>query len=1020
MKKLLALVLALVMTIGLATVSANAATTYSDANSINYKEAADVMSAVGVFDGMDGNAFNPTGSLTREQGAKIITYMLLGKTAADALGASSAPFTDVAMDRWSAGSIQYCAANGIVGGRGDGTFDPAGELTGYAFGKMLLVALGYSAEVEGLGGADWQVNVAKLIQRTGLADSIASFVGSNTVTREAAAQMALNALKADMVEYTGGVTVSGAQNTQVTVNSTRTVVTTTSAWGDAIDPDLDGTGRDIVQLGEYLYKGDLKLKDATDEFGRPGAYVWTYKADSVSEQVADDEDLVTTWNKKVTYGDLYNAMGSTMLGKTLSFKIYSDGLEVVNMTRANTSTAWGNAAIQTAAEGSKNGFDFGNLTKGSNVKIGYEDGEATYANIVDAMFPTGTGTRTELYATYNDTNDTYAVRLVTIHTYVAKATADYNTSKESLSITPLVPTATATIPAVATTLANAGTVYSEDFGGLTGIKKDDVLIYTAAHTTGATYEVKSIQPAKKVENLTASAFTDSSATLGGTTYSFVNTKTDANTYNLFTAASVKAGTTYNIWTDNDGNMVYAEGTAINDYLYIPTGKVDNAGNALGADIVATAIFADGTKKTIHVSKVGTVDATAINVGTENASDGAWWKYTVDSNDKYTLYAVTNVQIPANTEYSAKKANLNTGAIADSKTVFVVYNSNTKAYSVYTGIANLPTVDTTAAGSPTYSAAVNASGYATFVYLAASDSNIKTSTSRNTAFIDAGSESTGYDADAKSNTYTYDALINGAPDKITVKDQVLLSGLYTWTNTSDGYPASLTRVETNDTTARDYVLTENGATLAYNNGTLNDGTNYLVLTDDANIWLIDDAKDRVEKTSASAIVQEFGTFNGYVTVSTVSSTDRKVTDLYFQVATGTLTDVATLLVAKVTVAGNGDPSTGKITATTQQTDGTEVTYAAVNATGYTVTYTWYSDDDGTDDATHTHTMVPGTTAGVTQTATNPLEITVTTTYAYDDEAGNGAYYGCTVSITDTYGRNVTVKDYTDTAFDTTKT
>ena len=63
MKKLLALVLALVMTLSLCTIS-NAA--YSDAADVDYNEAVDVMSAVGVFQGADGK-FSPKAELTREQ-----------------------------------------------------------------------------------------------------------------------------------------------------------------------------------------------------------------------------------------------------------------------------------------------------------------------------------------------------------------------------------------------------------------------------------------------------------------------------------------------------------------------------------------------------------------------------------------------------------------------------------------------------------------------------------------------------------------------------------------------------------------------------------------------------------------------------------------------------------------------------------------------------------------------------------------------------------------------------------------
>ena len=86
MKKLLALVLALVMSMSLVTIS-NAA--FKDADKIDYKEAVDVMNAVGVFIGDEKGNFNAKENLTREQAAKIIAYLELGSKAADALVGSN-------------------------------------------------------------------------------------------------------------------------------------------------------------------------------------------------------------------------------------------------------------------------------------------------------------------------------------------------------------------------------------------------------------------------------------------------------------------------------------------------------------------------------------------------------------------------------------------------------------------------------------------------------------------------------------------------------------------------------------------------------------------------------------------------------------------------------------------------------------------------------------------------------------------------------------------------------------------
>ena len=97
LKKILALVLALVMSMSL--VSIASATKFSDDADIEYQEAVDVMTALEVIDGVGGNRFNPTGTLTREQAATIICRMLLGPDGAEKLSVDRAPFSDVAQNR---------------------------------------------------------------------------------------------------------------------------------------------------------------------------------------------------------------------------------------------------------------------------------------------------------------------------------------------------------------------------------------------------------------------------------------------------------------------------------------------------------------------------------------------------------------------------------------------------------------------------------------------------------------------------------------------------------------------------------------------------------------------------------------------------------------------------------------------------------------------------------------------------------------------------------------------------------
>ena len=191
MKKLLALVLALVMSMSLVTIS-NAA--FKDADSIDYKEAVDVMNAVGVFVGDEKGNFNAKENLTREQAAKIIAYLELGSKAADAMVGGNT-FTDVASSRWSAGFIAYCAQAGIVSGVGDGKFAPAGQLMpaaedavyGHKAGESFRFDFTYPAEfrVPELSGKTAQfaitLHTVEQKQPVPLDDAFAKTLGFDTV-----------------------------------------------------------------------------------------------------------------------------------------------------------------------------------------------------------------------------------------------------------------------------------------------------------------------------------------------------------------------------------------------------------------------------------------------------------------------------------------------------------------------------------------------------------------------------------------------------------------------------------------------------------------------------------------------------------------------------------------------------------------------------------------------------------------------------------------------------------------------
>ena len=293
MKKFLSLVLALVMTMSLVTVSAGAKD-FTDDSEITYKEAVDVISALGVVDGYSGGDFRPDDVLTRGAAAKIICNLILGPTTASALSAGTAPFKDVPVTNTFAGYITYCSQQGIISGYADGTFRPTGTLSGNAFMKMLLGALGYDSSIEGYTGANWQVSVIKQASGIGLDDGNDEFVGSQAVTRQEAALYAFNMLQATMVEYDKKDTIVVGDITINTTSTRKDVENNTNTDGN-IDGERNGDG--LMQFGEKYFK-DLEKEDATDIFGHPSSK-WVYDGDDVgtyaneadATYVVEDDDM---------------------------------------------------------------------------------------------------------------------------------------------------------------------------------------------------------------------------------------------------------------------------------------------------------------------------------------------------------------------------------------------------------------------------------------------------------------------------------------------------------------------------------------------------------------------------------------------------------------------------------------------------------------------------------------------------------------------------------------------------------
>nr|WP_325231391.1 S-layer homology domain-containing protein [uncultured Oscillibacter sp.] len=285
MKKFLSLVLALIMTMSLVTISAGA-TEYrdlTDKEEIQYEEAVAVLNRIGVITGYEDGSFRPETELTRGAAAKIIVSLMIGPDAAAALPNNASPYPDVPAGHTFAGVIGYCKTAGYISGYGDGTFKPANPLTGYAFAKMLLGAVGYKANIEGFVDTGWTMNVARIGNVAGLFDRL-DFDGAAAVTRDAACQLALNTLKATMVDYGGNNTVVSSTGEVLTVQGSKAQYVTSN--NRDINANINRRVINAVnnemtlEFGEEHFK-DLRLEHdkydpAYDVYGHP-SNEWSYK-----------------------------------------------------------------------------------------------------------------------------------------------------------------------------------------------------------------------------------------------------------------------------------------------------------------------------------------------------------------------------------------------------------------------------------------------------------------------------------------------------------------------------------------------------------------------------------------------------------------------------------------------------------------------------------------------------------------------------------------------------------------------
>ena len=362
LKRTLSLALASVMLVGMMSVGASAvnASDFTDADEIVNKDAVSTMTALGIINGKeDGSYFDPTGTVTRAEMAKMLCVAINGGVD-PVLGVKDTPtFTDI-KGHWAESYIEYCAANGIIAGRGNNKFDPTGTVSATEAAKMLLGVLGYNAEKSGLVGNDWAINTNVLANQNGLYKNLSNLNANTLLTRDNAAQMIYNALDANMVELNaaGNYTTS-----QYSYTGTESVVTGTErVWVVKIK---DSSVNDAVKaLDGSVYNS---RQDAIDTLDAANGS----KLDSSKYTLEQKTQNVYGENTVTKYAD------ETMGHKYLSLITDGDAvLTDVEKDSKGTYTLYMNG-ITTKGQYTKVEGDYSNLI-GQKVEVLYKDSENVY------------------------------------------------------------------------------------------------------------------------------------------------------------------------------------------------------------------------------------------------------------------------------------------------------------------------------------------------------------------------------------------------------------------------------------------------------------------------------------------------------------------------------------------------------------------------------------------------------------------------------------------------------------------
>ena len=758
LKRALSAALASVMVLGLMVVGASAVgyEDFTDKAEIKNSEAVSTMVSLGVISGKeDGSYFDPAGSLTRAEACTLIARML-GGGKDPILGSNvKSSFSDT-QGHWAESYVAYCANLGIIAGVGDGSFRPNDVLTGSAAAKMLVCALGYKPEFEGIGGAAWEIATNTLANKIKLYDGLDELNPSATISRDDVSQMIYNAVQAQEVEYRNLMgqydgAVYPVENGSVLSNrfgvkKVTGILTANEHFG--LDTASTKAGKSVIGGTQYNVSTDA------DMLGKE-VVIYLKPADKLSPNPASDKVLgqAIVTNKNTVYVAADELVDNSAKSNDVTKTLKAEGLSL----RAGMIPYVNYADSLTYDEK-------GDITSG------------LISTAAQAAALTGRG----YTATFIDNTGDGKVDVILSYQPSFGKVAVYSTSGDGkITVTNL----------SSGSAALAGKI-AEDVKGFENVAKNDYVFYTYI-AADKTYYVE------KAEGITVNV----TATKGGATKMDDTITADGTSYKLSKIASatdisaadstqarltdaVSIGKSAVLYLDAAGYVVYVDEVETeSNYLVVTTAaKTGDFNDSLKAKV----ILSDGTSTTVTVSKLDKKSFVASNPGSDEttfdtavtalnnaATDKALnaikvYKYTVDSDGNYELDTQSTKTASA---ISNNVPKVGADMVANTSTPIVVKGSGNPV--LYTGINTVPTrkADDQGANAPKVVGVVNTSGVAQAIFVLG---GVGANAESNYMYFLSAAPTVTKDADGK-DVYTYDVVREGEITTVVGTSGSLLNG-----------------------------------------------------------------------------------------------------------------------------------------------------------------------------------------------------------------------------------------------------